>query len=270
MTCGSPCGAPGPRSSWPAQALPRAARGRVPDRVQVARRPDHADPRPGRVPAGAARDDRQPGRRPSPPTWTRSRSTCGGAAAGPSRDLVRGLRSARFARLRQDWRAVLEQAAAPARRKPAAAALAAAGIAAAHRQVLADGAAITPGSPAREPARPAQALQGTALPAGDLRLAARAGRAVAGGQGAQGPAGLPGRVPGHRGAAGRDPRVRRADDGRAPAPRRRRCWPWARSRPGLARRQHRGPGASSTGCSPSSPVRRARPGSTALTGRRAA
>jgi CHAD domain-containing protein len=70
--------------------------------------------------------------------------------ARAQRDLVRGLRSARFARLRQDWRAVLEQAAAPARRKPAAAAaLAAASIAAVHRQVLADGAAVTPASPAQ-------------------------------------------------------------------------------------------------------------------------
>jgi CHAD domain-containing protein len=69
--------------------------------------------------------------------------------ARAQRDLVRGLRSARFARLRQDWRAVLEQAAVPARRKPAAAALAAASIAAVHRQVLADGAAITPASPAQ-------------------------------------------------------------------------------------------------------------------------
>jgi len=65
------------------------------------------------------------------------------------RELVRGLRSARFTRLRADWRAVLDQAAAPARRKPAAAALAAASIAAVHRRVLASGAAITPASPAQ-------------------------------------------------------------------------------------------------------------------------
>ncbi|HEU5416924.1 MAG TPA: CHAD domain-containing protein [Streptosporangiaceae bacterium] len=68
--------------------------------------------------------------------------------AGARRELVRGLRSARFAGLRQDWRAVLEQAAVPARRKPAAAALAAASIAAVHEKVLASGAAITPASPA--------------------------------------------------------------------------------------------------------------------------
>jgi CHAD domain-containing protein len=67
------------------------------------------------------------------------------------RDLLRGLRSARFARLRQDWRGVLEAAAQRPRRKPPAADLAAdlaaASIAAAHRKVLAGGAAITPDSP---------------------------------------------------------------------------------------------------------------------------
>jgi CHAD domain-containing protein len=63
------------------------------------------------------------------------------------RDLLRGLRSARFARLRQDWREVLDTAAAGTRRKPAAGALAAASIATAHRRVLAGGAAITADSP---------------------------------------------------------------------------------------------------------------------------
>jgi CHAD domain-containing protein len=69
--------------------------------------------------------------------------------ARAQRELVRGLRSARFTGLRADWRAVLAEAAAPARRKPAAATLAAASIAAVHRQVLASGAAITPASPAQ-------------------------------------------------------------------------------------------------------------------------
>jgi CHAD domain-containing protein len=63
------------------------------------------------------------------------------------RDLLRGLRSARFARLRQDWRGVLEAAAQRPCRKPPAADLAGASIAAAHRKVLAGGAAITPDSP---------------------------------------------------------------------------------------------------------------------------
>jgi CHAD domain-containing protein len=68
--------------------------------------------------------------------------------ARAQRDLVRGLRSARFARLREEWRAVLDETAAQARRRPAAAALAASSIAAVHRQVLTSGAAITPASPA--------------------------------------------------------------------------------------------------------------------------
>jgi CHAD domain-containing protein len=63
------------------------------------------------------------------------------------RDLLRGLRSARFARLREDWREVLSAAAQHPRRKSPVAALAAASIAAAHRRVLAGGAAITPDSP---------------------------------------------------------------------------------------------------------------------------
>jgi CHAD domain-containing protein len=68
--------------------------------------------------------------------------------ARAQRDLVRGLRSARFQRLRQDWRAALAQASATARRKPTAARLAAGAIADAHQRVLADGLAITPASPA--------------------------------------------------------------------------------------------------------------------------
>jgi CHAD domain-containing protein len=68
--------------------------------------------------------------------------------ARAQRDLVRGLRSARFQRLRQDWRTALAQATATARRRPTAAALAGGAIADAHQRVLADGMAITPASPA--------------------------------------------------------------------------------------------------------------------------
>jgi CHAD domain-containing protein len=68
--------------------------------------------------------------------------------ARAQRDLVRGLRSARFQRLRQDWRTALAQATATARRKPTAARLAAGAIADAHQRVLADGMAITQASPA--------------------------------------------------------------------------------------------------------------------------
>ena len=63
------------------------------------------------------------------------------------RDLLRGLRSARFARLGQDWRQVLAIAGERPRRRPAVEVLAAASIAAAHRRVLDGGAAITPDSP---------------------------------------------------------------------------------------------------------------------------
>ncbi len=68
--------------------------------------------------------------------------------ARAQRELARGLRSARFQRLRRDWRAALAQAAVTARRKPTAAQLAAGAIADAHQRVLADGAAITAASPA--------------------------------------------------------------------------------------------------------------------------
>jgi CHAD domain-containing protein len=63
------------------------------------------------------------------------------------RELARGLRSARFRDLRQEWRDVLAQAAASSRRKPAAGPLAARSIAEAHQRVLAGGAAITAASP---------------------------------------------------------------------------------------------------------------------------
>jgi CHAD domain-containing protein len=63
------------------------------------------------------------------------------------RELARGLRSARFRRLSQDWRDTLAEAAASGRRKPAVATLAASSIAGAHRRVLASGAGITVASP---------------------------------------------------------------------------------------------------------------------------
>jgi CHAD domain-containing protein len=63
------------------------------------------------------------------------------------RELARGLRSARFRALGQDWRDTLAQAAASGRRKPAAAALAERCITGAHQRVLASGAAITAASP---------------------------------------------------------------------------------------------------------------------------
>ena len=66
--------------------------------------------------------------------------------AGEQRELAKGLRSARFARLRREWREVLATAATTATR-PSAARLAGSRIARAHRRVLRDGNAITPSSP---------------------------------------------------------------------------------------------------------------------------
>ncbi|HEY1618450.1 MAG TPA: CHAD domain-containing protein [Streptosporangiaceae bacterium] len=63
------------------------------------------------------------------------------------RELARGLRSARFARLRRDWRAALDDAAGHPGRKPAVARLAAGSISGVRAQVLEAGAAITPDSP---------------------------------------------------------------------------------------------------------------------------
>jgi CHAD domain-containing protein len=66
--------------------------------------------------------------------------------AAAQRELAKGLRSARFSRLRREWRQALASAATSATR-PSAARLAASRIARAHRRVLRDGNAITPSSP---------------------------------------------------------------------------------------------------------------------------
>jgi CHAD domain-containing protein len=62
------------------------------------------------------------------------------------RRLVRGLRSARFTRLAEDWQRDLAQLASSSRRRPATGKYAAGRIARTHRSVLRAGAAITPGS----------------------------------------------------------------------------------------------------------------------------
>jgi CHAD domain-containing protein len=68
--------------------------------------------------------------------------------AAAQRQLARGLRSARFARLRRDWTEALASAAArPGATRPSAARLAASRIGRAHRRVLRDGGAITAASP---------------------------------------------------------------------------------------------------------------------------
>jgi CHAD domain-containing protein len=66
--------------------------------------------------------------------------------AAAQRELAKGLRSARFSRLRREWRQALASAATSATR-PSAARLAASRIARAHRRVLRDGNAITLSSP---------------------------------------------------------------------------------------------------------------------------
>ena len=82
-----------------------------------------------------------------PRTWTRSASTCGAAAPRPAGTCSAGCArpgSPGCARTgARSWRRPRERP----RRKPPAADLAAASIAAAHRRVLAGGAAITPDSP---------------------------------------------------------------------------------------------------------------------------
>ncbi len=66
--------------------------------------------------------------------------------AAAQRELAKGLRSARFSRLRREWRQALAAATTP-RARPSAARLAASRIARAYRRVLRDGNAITPSSP---------------------------------------------------------------------------------------------------------------------------
>jgi CHAD domain-containing protein len=67
--------------------------------------------------------------------------------ARAQRELARGLRSARLARLAEQWRQALALAAAEPPRRPAAGQLASRQIAKAHRRVLRDGEAITAASP---------------------------------------------------------------------------------------------------------------------------
>jgi CHAD domain-containing protein len=68
--------------------------------------------------------------------------------AAARRDLVRGLRSARFSRLARGWRDALTELAGAGRRRPSTTSLAASRIERARQRVLADGAAITAASPA--------------------------------------------------------------------------------------------------------------------------
>jgi CHAD domain-containing protein len=67
--------------------------------------------------------------------------------AAARRELVSGLRSARFARLASQWTEALDQVAAAPPKRPATGKLAAGRIARMHQRVLDDGRAITPVSP---------------------------------------------------------------------------------------------------------------------------
>jgi CHAD domain-containing protein len=67
--------------------------------------------------------------------------------ASAYRQLVRGLRSARFKSLASDWRGDVEQLASARGRRPATSTFAASRIGKAHRLVLSSGAAIGPDSP---------------------------------------------------------------------------------------------------------------------------
>jgi len=67
--------------------------------------------------------------------------------AAAQRELARGLRSARFARLATGWRQSLAQLAAAPARRPEVSKLAASRIARAHQRVISDGSAITAASP---------------------------------------------------------------------------------------------------------------------------
>ena len=80
----------------------------------MARRPDHACARPRRLRAGPAHDGRAGWSRPTLRTSSRSRRTCAAAGRRERRVLVRGLRSARFERLRSEWAEALAELAASA------------------------------------------------------------------------------------------------------------------------------------------------------------
>ena len=80
-------------------------------------------------------------------TWSRSASTCGAAARRPAASCSAGCARPGSRGCGQDWRELLAAAAGRPRGQPPVRALAAASIAAAHRRVLAGGAAITADSP---------------------------------------------------------------------------------------------------------------------------
>ena len=205
------------------QAARRRAAGRpgraVRGRVQVARRPDHADPGPRRPPARLRRDGRAAGGRvagrpgavprlPGPAPHAGVPPAGGGAALapvpGPHRPLAQG--AARGSRRGPPPQGPHRRRARRVADRP--------DVPPGHRAGRRDHRGLGP----RVPARPAQALQGTALRAGVLRPAARPGGVPEGRRRPEAAAGLPGRVPGRRGAAPRDRGPGRRDAGRTCRP----------------------------------------------------
>ena len=120
----------------------------------------------------------------------------------PPRDAVRGLRralrSARFRPLLSDWRSALTDVASTATGPPTTAELAAARMRRARRRAIRLSAAGHAALLLRRTARPAQAVQGTALPARGVRLDHRRRWPPHSRSAAQDRPGLPRRDSGHR------------------------------------------------------------------------
>ena len=200
--------------------------GPVRRRIQVARRPDHADQGPRRLPARVRRDGRRAWSPRRPPTWSRSAPSWPGAAVREFRRLAAALRSPRFRAITETGARRSSRSATPGPRETRSSPTAA------HRRRPGrqpHRARLPPDNRARPrdrselgagiPAQPAQARQGTALPAGVLRAAARPGRLPQGGRRPEATAGRARRVPGQRGAARGNSRAGRRDAGRAGGPR---------------------------------------------------
>ena len=141
--------------------------------------------------------------------------------AADRRTLLRALRGARLRRLLDDWAGELSALADSARSADGAAwsagALARANVARAHRRVVRGGTVDLRLLATGRPARAAEAVQGAALRAGDVRAGARRRPGRQGDQGPQEPSGRARPVPGLGGAADHAARVR-AGDGRGRRP----------------------------------------------------
>ncbi len=161
--------------------------------AEVARRPHRPVPRPRCPPGGAPVHGRRAGQRPARRTWSRWRCTCAGCArasgagwsAACGRPGTSGGAPAGVPRWRS-WRAGTATDRSVVRRSawigsPVP-------IAGCSRRGSRDHARLA----RRGPARPAQAVQGTALPAGVLRSRTRPGRRAQRDQGAQDRAGRAG------------------------------------------------------------------------------